>query len=51
MSVGVRQSACNWVASPIAGVPPVGLSSDGGHGGVYQKDGEMQPAKTNHIKS
>ena len=51
MSVGVRQSARNWVASSITGVPPVGLSGDGGHGGVCQEDGELPPAKTNHIKS
>lgn len=41
----------NLVASSITGVPPVVLSDDGGHGGVCQEDGEMWPAKINHIKS
>ena len=44
-------SARDWVASSITGVPPVGLSGDGGHGGVCQEDGATQPAKTNHVKS
>lgn len=41
----------NLVASSITGVPPVVLSDDGRHGGECQEDGEMWPAKTNHIKS
>lgn len=42
---------CVCAASSITGVPPVGLSDDGGHGGVCQEDRERWPAKTNHIKS
>ena len=43
--------AHNLVASSITGVPPVGLSGDGGQGGVCQEDGEMPPAEAGHVKS